>query len=689
MKDEMQHDMNHMDMMDHDMMNMDHGSMNHDDMDMSHMNMGNLKQKFWVSLILTIPILLLAPIMGFKFTFGSFELPLVFGGSSFIVVILATILYFYGGKPFLSGAVSELKAKKPAMMTLIAMGITVSYGYSLYAFIMNQFVNPNGHVMDFFFELATLIVIMLLGHDIEMNSVMKAGSAIQKMAALLPSQAHMVHGTHTMDMPLSKIKVGDIVQVLAGEQVPVDGIVTKGTTQVNEALVTGESKMIDKQVNSKVIGGSVNGNGVIEVKVTGTGSSGYLSQVKKLIQEAQKTKSKAESLADKVASWLFYAALIVGILAFIVWLPSGLAVAFERMVTVFVIACPHALGLAIPLVVARSTSMAAANGLLIRNRQALETTPKIQYVLMDKTGTLTEGKFKVKEIESLSDGLSENDVLQLFASLEQNSNHPLATGIIEAAKAKELDLLAVTGATTQNGTGISGMINDKEYQIVNASYLAKNNLKFDESHLDKYSNSGDTVSYLIQDRDVLGLIGQGDLLKNNSIAFINRLKNMGYRPVMLTGDNKIVAQKVAKSLGINEVYGELLPEDKIKIVKQYQKDHKVMMVGDGINDAPSLAQADVGVAIGAGTDVAIDSADVVLVNSKLKDILKFIELSKATNNKMIQNLWWGAGYNLFSIPLAAGILAPIGFVLNPAVGAILMSLSTIIVAINAMTLKIK
>lgn len=695
--------------MDHEKMQMDHDQMNHGDMKMDHstmdmsmegmeghdmggghmMHMGNLKQLFWISLVATIPILLFSPFMGMDFSIGSFQLPITFAGSEYIVLVLATFLYFYGGKPFLTGAIGELKEKAPAMMTLIAMGITVAYGYSLYAFIMNQWVNPAGHVMDFFWELATLIVIMLLGHWVEMNSVMAAGSAVEKMAALLPGKAHVLHGDHVMDMDLADVTVGQTVRVLAGEQIPTDGKVLSGSTKVNESLVTGEARLIDKKEGNQVIGGSVNGDGVIEVEVTGTGESGYLSQVMKLVSDAQKSKSKAESLADKVASWLFYAALIIGLVAFVAWLPQGLDVAFERMVTVFIIACPHALGLAIPLVVARSTSIAATNGLLVRNRQAIEEAKQVKYVLMDKTGTLTEGEFTVNATKSYSDAHTDDDILATMAGLEEHSDHPLATGIKAAAQKLKQAIPQAQKVTVQKGVGLTGTVGQTEYQIVNAAYLRKNQISFDQNDFDQWSTAGNSVAYLLEEGQVLGGLAEGDQLKSNSVSFVKELKNLGYTPVMLTGDNRATAEKIADSLGIEEWHGELMPEDKLKLLEKYQKTAKVIMVGDGVNDAPSLAKADIGIAIGAGTDVAIDSADVVLVHSDPNDILNFLKLARATNAKMVQNLWWGAGYNLFAIPLAAGILAPIGFILSPAVGAVLMSLSTVIVALNAMTLKIK
>ncbi|QVI33716.1 copper-translocating P-type ATPase [Lacticaseibacillus chiayiensis] len=677
--------------MNHGNMHMDHGDMSH--MDMDHggghmMHMGNLKQKFWVSLIVMIPVLLLSQFMGMNIHLGALQLPIVFPGSDWLVLILSSFLFFYGGWPFLTGAKSELQQRQPAMMTLIAMGITVAYGYSLYAFVMNHFIAPNGMVMDFFWELATLIVIMLLGHWIEMNAVMAAGNAVEKLAALLPSQAHVVHGDHVMDMPLAEVQVGTRLRVLAGEQMPADGQIVSGTSSVNESLVTGEAKAIHKAEGDRVIGGSVNGDGVIEIKVTGTGESGYLSQVMKLVQSAQANKSKAESMADKVAGWLFYAALAVGILAFFIWLPDGAATAFERMVTVFIIACPHALGLAIPLVIARSTSIGATNGLLIRNRQSLETAKHAKFILMDKTGTLTEGKFTVAKTVAFANQ-DEAQVLALMAALESHSEHPLATGIKAAAKDQQLKVPVAENVQVLKGIGLQGEIDGQAYTIVNARYLKDHQLSYDQAQADQLAAAGNSLAFLLQKDQVLGMVAEGDQLKPSSKQFVVALKRQGITPVMLTGDNHETAKKVADQLGLTDFQAELKPEDKVAQVKAYQQRGVVMMVGDGVNDAPSLAQADIGVAIGAGTDVAIDTADVVLVHSDPADILNFLSLAKATNRKMVQNLWWGAGYNILAIPLAAGILAPIGFILSPAVGAAIMSLSTIVVALNAMTLHLK
>lgn len=651
------------------------------------MNMGNLKKKFFICLILTIPILFLSPMMGMALPFQ-----VAFEGSEWIVLILASVLFFYGGMPFLKGAVSELKEKRPAMMTLISLGIIVAYFYSVYAFISAKANPGHTHAMDFFWELATLIDIMLLGHWIEMNAVMNAGNAMQKMAELLPGSAQVVAPDGSIrEVPLQELTVGQSVLTRAGEKIPADGVIEKGETTVNESMVTGEARAVAKKAGDKVIGGSVNGAGTITIKVTGTGESGYLAQVMQLVNSAQQEKSKAESLSDKVARWLFYAALFAGIAVLVVWfiVSRNMDTALTRMVTVLVIACPHALGLAIPLVAARSTSLGAKNGLLVRNRRALETAKKVDVIMMDKTGTLTEGNFRVTKVLSFESGLNETDILAMMGGLEQNSNHPLAAGILREAHDQNIKLSGADDVKNVPGVGLEGTLGGKKLNIVSASYLDRNNLPYDKQVFAELSGKGNTVSFLAVDGKVAGLAAQGDEIKPHAKEMIDALKQRNIRPVMLTGDNEAAAQAVAKSLGIDDVHASLLPEDKERIVREYQqKSLTVMMVGDGINDAPSLARANIGVAIGAGTDVAIDSADVILVRSDPADILHFLSLARNTNRKMVQNLWWGAGYNIVAIPLAAGVLAGAGILLSPAVGAALMSLSTIIVAINAVTLKI-
>ena len=666
--------------MDHSMhMDHEHGGMDHS------MHMGNFKQKFWLSLILAIPIILFSPMMGMEFPFQ-----VTFPGSDWLVLILATILFIYGGQPFLSGAKMELKQKSPAMMTLIAMGITVAYIYSVYSFIANL-LNPHTHVMDFFWELATLIV-MLLGHWIEMNAVSNASNALQKLAELLPeSVKRLTKDGKEETVSLKEVNEGDRLIVRSGDKMPTDGVILKGETIVDESAVTGESRGIKKQANDKVIGGSINGDGTIEIEVTGTGENGYLAKVMEMVRKAQGEKSKLESLSDKVAKWLFYVALIVGILAFIAWLfLTDLPNALERMVTVFIIACPHALGLAIPLVVARSTSIAAKNGLLLKNRNALEQANDLDVIMLDKTGTLTEGKFTVTGVEVLDDAFNKNEILQYLGALEANANHPLAVGIMNYLKEHEIKPYQAENLKNLSGVGLEATVKKQQVKIVNEKEVERLGLNVEQALLKPYQEQGNTISFLILENHLAAIVALGDVVKTEAKEFIRTLKERKITPVMLTGDNKNAAQAVADYLGIEEYYGGLLPVDKEAVVQKYlDQGKKVIMVGDGINDAPSLARASIGMAIGAGTDIAIDSADVVLTNSDPKDILHFLDLAKQTRKKMIQNLWWGAGYNILAIPLAAGILAPIGIILSPAVGAVLMSLSTVVVALNALTLKIR
>lgn len=677
-----QNHMNHSNQMHHD----NHESHNHHSGHAHHH--GNFKVKFFVSLIFAIPIILLSPLMGVNLPFQ-----FTFPGSEWVVLILSTILFFYGGKPFLSGGKNEIAEKKPGMMTLVALGISVAYIYSLYAFYMNNFSSATGHTMDFFWELATLILIMLLGHWIEMNAVGNAGDALKKMAELLPNSAiKVMDNGQREEVKISDIMTDDIVEVKAGESIPTDGIIVQGQTSVDESLVTGESKKVQKNQNDNVIGGSINGSGTIQVKVTAVGEDGYLSQVMGLVNQAQNDKSSAELLSDKVAGYLFYFAVIVGVISFIVWMliQNDVDFALERLVTVLVIACPHALGLAIPLVTARSTSIGAHNGLIIKNRESVEIAQHIDYVMMDKTGTLTEGNFSVNHYESFKNDLSNDTILSLFASLESQSNHPLAISIVDFAKSKNVSFTNPQDVNNIPGVGLEGLIDNKTYKITNVSYLDKHKLNYDDDLFTKLAQQGNSISYLIEDQQVIGMIAQGDQIKESSKQMVADLLSRHITPVMLTGDNNEVAHAVAKELGIRDVHAQLMPEDKESIIKDYQSDgNKVMMVGDGINDAPSLIRADIGIAIGAGTDVAVDSGDVILVKSNPSDIIHFLTLSNNTMKKMVQNLWWGAGYNIVAVPLAAGALAFIGLILSPAVGAILMSLSTVIVAINAFTLKLK
>ncbi|MDK8721724.1 heavy metal translocating P-type ATPase, partial [Staphylococcus aureus] len=638
-----QNHMNHSNQMHHD----NHASHDHHSGHAHHH--GNFKVKFFVSLIFAIPIILLSPLMGVNLPFQ-----FTFPGSEWVVLILSTILFFYGGKPFLSGGKDEIATKKPGMMTLVALGISVAYIYSLYAFYMNNFSSATGHTMDFFWELATLILIMLLGHWIEMNAVGNAGDALKKMAELLPNSAiKVMDNGQREEVKISDIMTDDIVEVKAGESIPTDGIIVQGQTSIDESLVTGESKKVQKNQNDNVIGGSINGSGTIQVKVTAVGEDGYLSQVMGLVNQAQNDKSSAELLSDKVAGYLFYFAVSVGVISFIVWMliQNDVDFALERLVTVLVIACPHALGLAIPLVTARSTSIGAHNGLIIKNRESVEIAQHIDYVMMDKTGTLTEGNFSVNHYESFKNDLSNDTILSLFASLESQSNHPLAISIVDFAKSKNVSFTNPQDVNNIPGVGLEGLIDNKTYKITNVSYLDKHKLNYDDDLFTKLAQQGNSISYLIEDQQVIGMIAQGDQIKESSKQMVADLLSRNITPVMLTGDNNEVAHAVAKELGISDVHAQLMPEDKESIIKDYQSDgNKVMMVGDGINDAPSLIRADIGIAIGAGTDVAVDSGDIILVKSNPSDIIHFLTLSNNTMRKMVQNLWWGAGYNIVAVP---------------------------------------
>ena len=655
------HNMHNMDNM-HDMDNMD--MMNHG----GHMmHMGDMSKKLKVAIILMIPLLLISPIAGFTI--------LKFPGSEILQLILGTIIFFYSGTPFFRGAKGELKSRKPAMMMLITMGISVAYAYSVYATIMSLY----GHMgMNFWFELATLIVIMLIGHLIEMKAIMGAGDALKDLASLVPKKAHLKSGK---DVELSELKVGDLLLVKENEKIPADGLILSEAL-VDESMITGESRAVNKKSNDLVYGGSLNQNQPFEMKVTTLGKDSFLNQVAELVKKAQAQKSNLENMADRVAGYLFYAALIVGIFSLIFWtISSNFSFALLLAVSVFVIACPHALGLAVPLVVSRLTSISAKNGLLIQNRTSLEKINTIKYALMDKTGTLTDGKFIVRDVIDFT------DILQIMAALEGSSTHPIAQSIVSAAK--PLKNLKVEAVENIPGVGIKGQVNQNFYQIVNYKYLRENQLSYDEQKIAQYLDLGLTLSFLINEQqDVLGFIALGDSPKADAKAFINGLLAQGITPVMLTGDNKETAQKIASALNIPEFRAELKPEDKAEIVKEYQKKAGVLFIGDGVNDAPALATATIGFAIGAGTSVAISTADVVLVNSNPSDVLDMINISKRMLRKMKQNLWFGAGYNIIAIPVAAGILYPFtGFYIDPLIAAVLMSISTVIVSINAMGLR--
>jgi len=653
---------------DHNHSSHDHGGHHH--------HHGNFKELFLKSLPLGIIIMILSPMMGltlpFQFTFQY---------SDIIVAVLATILLVYGGKPFYQGAISEFKQKSPSMMALVSLGVSVSYLYSIYA-VIARYVTGN-QVMDFFFEFASLILIMLLGHWIEMKAVGEAGDAQQSLAELIPKDADVVvENNSTEKRPVTELKPGDLVRVQAGENIPADGIIRRGESRVNESLLTGESKPIGKDTGDQVIGGSTNGEGALYIEVQETGNESFISQVQDLIGEAQNQPSRAEDLANKVASWLFYIAVTIAIITFVVWLfVADLQTAVNYTVTTLVIACPHALGLAIPLVVARSTSLGASRGLLVKDREAHELTKKADVMVLDKTGTLTTGEFKVLNVEILNNQYSEAEIVELMAGIESGSSHPIAQSITNYTKDQGFKAVSFDSVDVVSGSGVEGKANGKDYQLISQKAYGKD--------LDVEIPVGATLSILVEEDEAIGAVALGDELKESSKEFIEVLKSNDIEPIMATGDNEKAAQGVAEELNI-EYKANQSPNDKYDLVESLKKEDKtVIMVGDGVNDAPSLALSDVGVAIGAGTQVALDSADVVLTQSDPGDIESFIELANKTTSKMNQNLAWGAGYNFIALPLAAGVLAPIGFSLSPAIGAILMSLSTIIVAINAMFLRLE
>ena len=670
--------------MDHSQMDhskMDHSKMDHSEMDHgamgghAHHHHGSFKEIFLKSLPLGIAILLITPLMDIQLPFQ-----IIFPYADVVAAVLATILYIYGGKPFYMGAKDEFNSKAPGMMSLITLGITVSYAYSVYA-VAARYVTGE-HVMDFFFEFTTLLLIMLLGHWIEMKALGEAGDAQKALAELVPKDAHVVLEDDSIETrPVSELQVGDVIRVQAGENVPADGIIIRGESRVNEALLTGESKPIEKNVKDQVIGGSTNGSGVLYVEVTETGDKSFISQVQTLISQAQSQPSRAENVAHKVAGLLFYIAVVVALIALLIWtIIADLPTAVIFTVTTLVIACPHALGLAIPLVVSRSTSLGASRGLLVKNREALELTTKADVMVLDKTGTLTTGEFKVLDVTVLSDKYSEEEITGLLAGIEAGSSHPIAQSIVNHAEAKGIKSVSFDSIEIVSGAGIEGEANGHHYQLISQKAYGKA-LRMDIP-------KGATLSILVENNEAIGAVALGDELKETSRNLIEVLKKYGIEPLMATGDNEEAAQGVAEVLGI-QYQANQSPEDKYKLVESMKNQNKtVIMVGDGVNDAPSLALADVGIAIGAGTQVALDSADIILTQSDPGDIESFIELANKTTRKMKQNLVWGAGYNFIAIPIAAGLLAPIGITLGPAFGAVLMSLSTVIVAINAMLLKL-
>jgi Cu2+-exporting ATPase len=640
----------------------------------------DFKKRFWISLFITIPILLLSPMiqhfLDLKETFS-------FTGESYLLFILSSFVFFYGGYPFLKGLIDELKKKQPGMMTLIALAISVAYFYSSAVVFVVK-----GEI--FFWELATLIDIMLLGHWIEMKSVMGASKALEELAKLMPDEAHKIDDNgNVTDVPVSELKHKVKLLIKPGEKIPADGKIYEGKSSINEAMITGESKPVSKGEGDEVIGGSINDEGSLKIEVEKIGDETFLSQIVKMVKEAQESKSKTQNFANRAAFWLTIIAITSGALTMFVWLVftgQSFNFALSRTVTVMVITCPHALGLAIPLVVAVSTALSAKSGLLIRNRNAFEEARNIQAIIFDKTGTLTKGEFGVTETISFNNSYDEKEILKYAATIESESEHPIAQGIVKSSE----DKYELKDFNSIPGKGAEGKVNDKDVKVVSPGYLEENKIELQEKDkIEKLSAQGKTVVFVIIDNKLTGAIALGDIIRDESKDAIKQLKELGIKTMMLTGDNKQVAKWVADELGLDDYFAEVLPDKKSEKIKEVQKRGMVVaMTGDGVNDAPALAQADVGIAIGTGTDVAVETADIILVRSNPKDVVSLIKFSKATYSKMIQNLIWATGYNVIAIPLAAGVLYSWGIVLSPAIGAVLMSVSTIVVAINAKLLKV-
>lgn len=641
------------------------------------MMIADFKKRFYGVLILTVPIMLLSEMIQHWL-----NLHISFPGSTYVLLALSSVVFFYGGWPFLKGLVDEVKAKNPGMMFLIGFAITVAYIYSVAIVFGLQ-------GMDFFWELATLILIMLLGHWIEMKSVAGASKELELLVQLMPADAHMVMSNMVHDVKTDTLKENDIILVKPGEKVAADGIILEGESYLNESMLTGESKPVQKVKGDKVIAGAINGNGSLKVTVSHAAKDSYLSQVIKLVDDAQKSKSKTQLMADTAAKWLTIIAIVAGIGTFLYWYLSGqsLAFAMERMVTVIVICCPHALGLAVPLVVAKSTALSAKNGLLIKNRTAFENARKITTIVFDKTGTLTVGKFEVSKIVSLQKESSENEIIRLASALELKSEHPIATGILQKAKALSITIPATESFNAITGKGVEATVEGKKILVVSPGYLKENNLAIPESFT---ANDTETVVFVIVNNQLGGYIALSDEIRPESGEAIKTLKDNNIKSILLTGDNTKVAKSVSDTLGMDSFIAEVLPHQKLEKIKDLQsKGEFVAMTGDGVNDAPALAIADVGIAVGSGSDIAAETAGIVLVNSNPKDIVNLILFGKATYRKMIQNLIWATGYNVVALPLAAGVLYKQGILLSPAAGAVLMTVSTVVVAINASFLKVK
>lgn len=635
-------------------------------------------KRFWFCLALTVPVVLLSEMIQHWFGFH-----ISFTGDKYVLLLLGTIIYFYGGMPFLKGMVSEIRDKAIGMMTLVALAISVAFVYSV-AIVFGL------KGMDFFWELATLIDIMLLGHWLEMRSQMAASKALESLVALLPSEVHVERNGEAQDISLQELRNGDIMIVKPGEKIAADGVVLEGTSFVNESMLTGESTPVRKEKDAKVIAGALNGDGSLKIKATGTGKDSYLNKVINLVQSAQSAKSNTQNLADRVAKWLTIISILVGVVTFIYWysIEKDLSFALERLVTVMVTSCPHALGVAIPLVVAISTTHAAVNGLLIRNRTAFEGARRLTTIIFDKTGTLTKGSHEVQKVISLSEKYTADEILQYAAAVQQNSEHYIARGVIRKLKEKDLQLWQSSDFNYMQGIGVTGNVNGKKIIAAGPNYFKQENKPLPQIPSEIDQNT-ETINFLLIDNEPGGIITLADTMRESSKEAVEELKNMNIKSFLLTGDNEKIAASVADKLGMDGYLANVLPHEKQEKVKEFQhKGEVVAMTGDGVNDAPALAQADVGIAVGSGTDVAAETADIILVNSDPKDIANMIAFGRATYKKMVQNLIWAVGYNVVAIPLAAGILYP-KFILSPAMGAILMSLSTIVVAINAKLLRLK
>jgi len=668
----------------------DHSKMNHGPMTVKEnpsmgmeghnhhaMMIADFRNRFYLVLVLTLPIMMLSEMiqnfMGVEWRFP---------GSDYILFALSSVVFFYGGWPFLKGWMDEIKSRNPGMMFLIGFAISVAYTYSVAVVFGLQ-------GMDFFWELATLILIMLLGHWIEMKSIAGASRELELLVQLMPSDAHLVVNGTVSEVKTDTLKANDIILVKPGEKVAADGIVSDGESYLNESMLTGESKPVKKGIGDKVIAGAINGNGSIRITVSHAAKDSYLSQVVKLVDDAQKSKSKTQLLADTAARWLTLIAIVAGVSTFLFWFLTGQTVSFamERMVTVIVICCPHALGLAVPLVVAKSTALSAKNGLLIKNRTAFENARKITTVVFDKTGTLTVGKFEVSKIVSVKTGFSENEIIRLSSALEQNSEHPIATGIIQKSKDLSLQIPAVENFKSITGKVVEATLENKSVAVVGPAYLTEKKITLPDGFV---SNGMETIVFLLVKGELAGYLALSDEIRPESAGAIRTLKENKIKSILLTGDNAKVAESVSVKLGMDSFIAGVLPHEKLDKIKELQnKGEFVAMTGDGVNDAPALAQANVGIAVGSGSDIAAETAGIILVNSNPADIAALILFGKATYRKMIQNLIWATGYNIIALPLAAGVLYHQGVLLTPAAGAVLMTASTVVVAVNAGMLKVK